>query len=53
MLKDAELFLKEAGADGLDTSSLSGVRTVLINAIERGMGQDDYSAVYNAINPPA
>ena len=53
MLKDAELFLKEAGADGLDTSSLSGVRTVLINAIERGLGQDDYSAVYNAINPPA
>ncbi|MBM4122452.1 MAG: NAD(P)-dependent oxidoreductase [Nitrospira sp.] len=51
LLKDVELFLKEAGALGLCTSSLEGAHTLLTKTIERGLADIDYSALYEAVNP--
>jgi 3-hydroxyisobutyrate dehydrogenase len=51
MLKDVELFLKEAETLGLNTSSLEGVPPLLKKAIAQGLGDGDYSAIFTAINP--
>lgn len=51
LLKDVELFLKEAGALGLCTSSLEGAHTLLTKTIARGLADIDYSALYEAVNP--
>lgn len=52
LLKDVELFLKEASTAGLDTSSLEGMRPLLNKTLAMGLDDVDYSALYNAINPP-
>ncbi len=51
LLKDVRLFLGEAEAAGLDGRSLGGVPSLLERAIELHHGDDDYSAVFEAINP--
>ena len=51
LLKDVELFLKEATTAGLNTSSLEGVRPLLTKTIERGMADEDYSALFETVNP--
>lgn len=51
LLKDIDLFLAEAKETGLVTRTLDGIRSVLGNAIARGHGRADYSAVYEEINP--
>lgn len=50
LLKDINLFLAQAQKIGLDTSSLAGVGKVVEKAIELGFADDDYSAIYSAIN---
>lgn len=52
LLKDVGLILQEAHALGLDTSSFDGMPALLKKTIERGFADGDYSALYNAINPP-
>ena len=52
LLKDVELFLGEATGRGLQTGTLEGVRMILKDAIARGLGDLDYSALYERINPP-
>jgi len=51
LLKDVELFLQEAGGLGLTTGSLGGIRPILEDTIAQGLGEVDYSAVYERINP--
>ena len=52
LLKDVELFLKEAGGSGLGTDGPEGIRSILEDTIAQGLGEVDYSAVYERINPP-
>ena len=51
LLKDAELFLREASGYALTTSSLEGIRPLLQRTIEQGLGDSDYSAIFEVINP--
>lgn len=52
LLKDLDLFLKEATDRGLEAKSAEGIRPILEQAIALGLGQADYSALYNVVNPP-
>jgi 3-hydroxyisobutyrate dehydrogenase len=52
LLKDVDLCSEEAAGCGLKVGSLEGIRTTLIDAIAQGLGDVDYSAVYERINPP-
>lgn len=51
LLKDVELFLKEASGYELTTSSLEGIRPVLERTIAQGLGDSDYSAIFEVVNP--
>jgi 3-hydroxyisobutyrate dehydrogenase len=51
LLKDVRLILNEARTCGLSTSGLDGVVPLLSRAISDGLGELDYSAVYEAIDP--
>ena len=51
LLKDVELFLKEASGYALTTSSLEGIRPVLERTISQGLGDSDYSAIFEVVNP--
>lgn len=53
LLKDLDLISREAAGLGLDTAALDGVRTLARRAVERGLGDDDYSSIYQVIDPPA
>lgn len=52
LLKDVNLFVKEALAHGLTTSAVEGIRPVLERTIAQGLGDFDYSALYDVISPP-
>lgn len=51
LLKDVELFLKEASGYALTASSLEGIRPVLEQTIAQGLGEADYSAIFEVVNP--
>lgn len=51
LLKDTELFLKEASGYALTASSLEGIRPLLERTMEQGFGDSDYSAIFEVINP--
>ena len=51
LLKDVDLFLKEASGYELTTSSLDGIRPVLERTIAQGLGNSDYSALFEVVNP--
>ncbi|MBD1934200.1 MULTISPECIES: NAD(P)-binding domain-containing protein [Cyanophyceae] len=51
LLKDTNLFLTEAKSEGLNVSSLEGIRQILEIAQNMGLADDDYSALFSAINP--
>jgi 3-hydroxyisobutyrate dehydrogenase len=51
LLKDVELFLKEASGYELTTSSLEGIRAVLERTIAQGLGEADYASLYETVNP--
>ena len=51
LLKDVELFLKEASGYELTTSSLEGIRLVLQRTVAQGLGEADYSAIFEVVNP--
>ena len=48
LAKDVHLFLDAAG--GLQTSMLKGIATVLIDGIEQGYQEKDYSVLYEVVN---
>ena len=53
LLKDVRLFVHEAEARGLTTETLKGLTWILERAIAKGFGDVDYSALFEAVNPPA
>jgi 3-hydroxyisobutyrate dehydrogenase len=52
LLKDLDLFLAEAEEKGLGTDGVAGVRQVVAAAVGMGHAESDYSAVYEAVDPP-
>jgi 3-hydroxyisobutyrate dehydrogenase len=52
LLKDVRLILDAAETRGLSTSGLAGVVPLLSRTIDEGLGDLDYSAIYDAVNPP-
>jgi len=51
LLKDTNLFLGAAQAAGLNVSSLEGVRAILEAAQQMNLAEEDYSALFSAVNP--
>lgn len=51
LLKDVNLFAEEARHQGLNVAGLSGVRALLDQAIQEGHRDEDYSALFESINP--
>ena len=51
LLKDVDLFLTEASGYELTTNGLEGIRPVLERTIAQGLGDSDYSAIFEVINP--
>ncbi len=51
LLKDVDLFLKAATGYSLTTSSLEGIKPVLERTIAQGLGDSDYSALFEVVNP--
>ena len=52
LLKDTDLFLTQAAELGLNTKSLEGIKQIIETAIAQGLGEQDYSAIYSAIDRP-
>ncbi|WP_107667562.1 NAD(P)-dependent oxidoreductase [Cyanothece sp. BG0011] len=50
LLKDVNLFLNQAEENGLNTEVLQGVRRIIQQTIELGLSDQDYSALFSAIN---
>lgn len=50
LMKDTELFIDEAKSVGLNVSSIEGVRQILEMALKMSFANDDYSAIFSAIN---
>lgn len=51
LLKDTKLFINAAESVGLDVSLQEGVRQVLEKALDLGLADEDYSALFSAVNP--
>jgi 3-hydroxyisobutyrate dehydrogenase len=51
LLKDVRLFVEEAATRGLTTPTLEGLASILESAIARGLGEADYSALYELLDP--
>ncbi|MCF8049598.1 MAG: NAD(P)-dependent oxidoreductase [Desulfobacterales bacterium] len=51
LAKDVGLALSAAAASNLDTAGLDGVRRIVEEALHRGLGDADYSAIYSVICP--
>ncbi len=49
MLKDVKLIREEALSLGLNVAALEGVRAIIERAIEKGMADVDYSALYEGV----
>jgi 3-hydroxyisobutyrate dehydrogenase len=52
LLKDVLLFSREAAARGLTVDALDGLSQVLERGITKGLGELDYSALFDVVNPP-
>jgi 3-hydroxyisobutyrate dehydrogenase len=52
LLKDVLLFSREAAARGLTVDALDGLSQILERAITKGLGELDYSALFDVVNPP-
>ena len=50
LLKDMNLFVKAAQAQGIDATVAAGVSQIAESAIAQGLADQDYSAIYSAIN---
>lgn len=53
LLKDLRLCLQAAEAQGLEAGALRGVEALLLRGLELGLAEADYSALYEAVDPPA
>jgi 3-hydroxyisobutyrate dehydrogenase-like beta-hydroxyacid dehydrogenase len=53
MLKDLHLIRGEATALGLDAHGLDGVIEIVRRTVASGHGREDYSALYQIVDPPS
>ena len=53
LLKDMNLFVQAARGKGIDARVAEGVSEVAAEAIAQGLADEDYSAIYSAVNPSA
>lgn len=51
LLKDMNLFVRAAREQGIDATVAAGVSQMAAKAIHQGLADDDYSAIFNAVNP--
>ena len=51
LLKDTELFINQAQGEGMNISSIEGVKKILEIAITSGFADADYSSLFSAIVP--
>ena len=51
LLKDLDLMLGAFGENNINTNSLKGIRKVMVDTIQNGYADHDYSALYNGIHP--
>lgn len=51
LLKDVRLMLEQGRRQGLRTDALAGVERILESALADGLAEQDYSALYNAVDP--
>jgi len=51
LLKDIRLFIEDANAAGLNTDALQGIERITGSTVENGLGQMDYSSIYEVICP--
>ena len=51
LLKDTNLFLKEAQDCGLQVDSLLGIRKILETACDLGLAEEDYAALFAVVSP--
>ncbi len=51
LLKDMNLFVQAAQAQGIDATVAAGVSKVASKAIAQGLADADYSAIYSAVDP--
>ena len=51
LLKDLDLILGEFGENDIDTNSLKGIRKILVDSMQKGFADHDYSALYNSVHP--
>jgi 3-hydroxyisobutyrate dehydrogenase len=49
LLKDTKLFLNQAQSLGLNIDGLEGIKNIIEKTLELGLGDEDYSAIYEAI----
>jgi 3-hydroxyisobutyrate dehydrogenase len=49
LLKDVDLFIAQGEEINLNLASLEGVRQIVRDAVESGFSQEDYSALFSAI----
>jgi 3-hydroxyisobutyrate dehydrogenase len=52
LLKDVRLFSQEAATLGLTADALEDLPRILDRAIAKGLGDLDYSALFDAVDPP-
>ena len=52
LLKDTNLFLEQAAELGLNAKNLEGIKQIIETAIAQGLAEQDYSAIYSAIDNP-
>lgn len=50
LLKDVGLIIREAKALGLSTDVIEGIDRVLQKTVDKGLGEKDYSALFNVVN---
>jgi 3-hydroxyisobutyrate dehydrogenase len=52
LLKDMGLFVDTAAGAGLEALPADSVRRIVSQAVDAGFADDDYSSLYNILNPP-
>lgn len=52
LLKDMNLFAQEANTIGLNTQSVQAISHIIQQAMDMGLADEDYSALFSAVNPP-
>ncbi len=52
LLKDVRLFRRVAEQTGMDTAMITTIEAACIRALSEGYGDQDYSALYEAMAPP-